>query len=120
MVHHYVECITIADNFSLENIVYSNKPSPCKYRKEQNSIHLETYKNKASDLDIMCTLAYKMCVLGDIEFKWIFKVCRFWMCTHRKVVGRAAERWERWERVPSQFEILTAILADDLRTFVAK
>ena len=33
---------------------------------------------------------------------------------------RAAERWERWERVPSQFEILAAILADDLRTFVAK
>ena len=27
---------------------------------------------------------------------------------------------ERWERVPSQFEILAAILADDLRTFVAK
>ena len=36
------------------------------------------------------------------------------------VVSRAAERWERWERVPSQFEILAAILADDLRTFVAK
>ena len=35
-------------------------------------------------------------------------------------LGRAAERWERWERVPSQFEILAAILADDLRTFVAK
>ena len=34
--------------------------------------------------------------------------------------ARAAERWERWERVPSQFEILAAILADDLRTFVAK
>ena len=31
---------------------------------------------------------------------------------------RAAERWERWERVPSQFEILAAIMADDLRTFV--
>ena len=36
------------------------------------------------------------------------------------LVTRAAERWERWERVPSQFEILAAILADDLRTFVAK
>ena len=36
------------------------------------------------------------------------------------VMSRAAERWERWERVPSQFEILAAILADDLRTFVAK
>ena len=35
-------------------------------------------------------------------------------------IGRAAERWERWERVPSQFEILAAILADDLHTFVAK
>ena len=34
--------------------------------------------------------------------------------------SRAAERWERWERVPSQFEILAAILADDLRTFVEK
>ena len=32
------------------------------------------------------------------------------------IEGRAAERWERWERVPSQFEIL----ADDLHTFVAK
>ena len=36
------------------------------------------------------------------------------------VTSRAAERWERWERVPSKFEILAAILADDLRTFVAK
>ena len=25
-----------------------------------------------------------------------------------KVWGRAPERWERWERVPSQFEILAA------------
>ena len=38
----------------------------------------------------------------------------------KALATRAAERWERWERVPSQFEILAAILADDLRTFVAK
>ena len=31
---------------------------------------------------------------------------------------RAPQRWERWDRVPSQFEILAAILADDSRTFV--
>ena len=46
---------------------------------------------------------------------------RAFPCSHvKRVHSRAAERWERWERVPSQFEILAAILADDLRTFVAK
>ena len=26
----------------------------------------------------------------------------------KKFAGRAPERWERWKRVPSQFEILAA------------
>ena len=36
------------------------------------------------------------------------------------IVYRDPERWERWERVPRQFEILAAILADDSHTFIAK
>ena len=33
--------------------------------------------------------------------------------------GGAPQRWERWDRIPSQIKILGAILADEEHTFVA-